>query len=74
MGKDGGLMADRVLRDKCEHARYEAHEVNLSPTGAVLAKLELCPGGPEVTDAEITEMAYSIWQAEQMDEYHREVL
>ncbi len=27
-----------------------------------------------VTDAEIQEMAYALWQAEQMDEYRREVL
>ena len=27
-----------------------------------------------VTATEVTEMAYSLWQAEQMDEYHRDVL
>ena len=27
-----------------------------------------------VTAQEITEMAYSLWQAEQMDEYHKDLL
>ncbi len=35
---------------------------------------EDCPGGHPVTATEITEMAYSLWQAEQMDEYHRDIL
>ena len=33
-----------------------------------------CPGGREVTATEIQEMAYSLWQAEQMNDYYRDVL
>ncbi len=33
-------MADRVLRDQCEHGRYDAHRWQFNPP---------CPGGREVT-------------------------
>ncbi len=39
-------MADRVLRDQCEHGRYEAHSWGYKPeTDGTYG----CPGGQEVT-------------------------
>ena len=71
----GGLMADRVLRDHSEPCGHEMAWIPGMLRSTLLSDLwqcgeDGCPGGREVTDAEITEMAYSIWQAEQMDEYH----
>ena len=73
-------MADRVLRDhsqSCEHDGYTTPLERLR--GHFLSTTnpdveQWCPGGREVTATEIQEMAYSLWQAEQMDEYHRDVL
>ena len=56
-------MAERVLRDHsepCEHGELASCHAWTD---------YLCPGGREVTAAEIQEMAYSLWQAERMDEY-----
>ena len=39
-----GLMADRVLREPCEHGRYEAHSYDHDVS--TIAKP--CPGGREV--------------------------
>ena len=36
-------MADRVLRDQCEHGRYDDHSTRIA------YKWERCPGGREVT-------------------------
>ncbi len=69
-------MANRVLRDHsegavCDHSNRYTHKMQSTKEGYAF---EMCPGGWEVTAAEIQEMAYSLWQAEQMDEYHRDVL
>ena len=37
-------MANRVLREPCEHGRYERHVVNINVS---------CPGGREVTDDDL---------------------
>ena len=68
----GRLMTERVLRDHSEPCKDLGRfkEAN----GVWGCDGYGCPGGREVTAAEIQEMAYSLWQAEQMDEYHRDVL
>ena len=71
-------MGDRVLRDHskpCGHDMGAWREWDEQGEGFVWQCTTIsCPGGREVTAAEIQEMAYSLWQAEQMDEYHRDVL
>ncbi len=71
------------LRDHskpCEHAPDDyskvwgdgfhiGHEYQWAPVHSAW-----CPGGQVVTTTDITEMAYSLWQAEQMDEYYKGVL
>ncbi len=49
-------MADRVLRDQCEHGRYEEHQVLvIDDAGGHYYEYEPCPGGREVTiDATFT--------------------
>ncbi len=43
-------MADRVLREQCEHGRYESHYPTLDdPEWASNDERGLCPGGREVT-------------------------
>ena len=69
-------MAERVLRDHSqpcgdpldEGGRYQYTD------GTWGCDAMGCPGGREVTAADIQEMAYSLWQAEQLDDYHRDVL
>ncbi len=46
-------MADRVLRDQCEHGRYEEHSVMWTDNRTTASYTSPCPGGPEVTEAEI---------------------
>ena len=69
-------MADRVLRDHTEPCEDDAdwYWEGTPERRIYLCNVSECPGGREVTAAEIQEMAYSLWQAEQMDEYHRDVL
>ncbi len=46
-------MADRVLREPCEHGRYEGHLVHDYDKGHWS-----CPGGRKVTDAELMKLAW----------------
>ncbi len=49
-------MADRVLRDQCEHGRYDEHRVSVG------WDVEPCPGGREVTiDYEAAAEALEVW-------------
>ena len=62
--------------ESCTHTEAFAEVDNITSDGVPVWQCRkfLCPGGRKVTATEITEMAYSLWQAEQMDEYHRGVL
>ena len=68
----GGLMADRVLRDQCEHGRYESHgeftsQIVRNDKDELTTESETtwCPGGREVSiDAicdEIWELGQGSW-------------
>ena len=60
-------MANRVLRDQCEHGRYESHYPTLDdPDWASNDERSLCPGGREVTEQDIHNMAMAIHLAEHL--------
>ena len=42
-------MANRVLRDQCEHGRYEEHSVMWTENKTTSSFTSPCPGGREVT-------------------------
>ncbi len=62
----------RDMDEDCKHGNTREHYPAWDGSGE--KGDESCPGGREVTAADITEMAHSLWQAEQMDEYHGNVL
>ena len=61
-------MADRVLRDHselCEHGSFASRYAHkLHPTKEGYA-FEMCPGGREVTDADVRELGYQVWLKDQ---------
>ena len=57
-------MADRVLREACEHGRYERHEEMVEADLPELVRFEPCSGGREVPvlqeiDAVYLEISYT---------------
>jgi len=65
-------MADRVLRDQCEHGRYERHQLpsweGIAPPPRKKLVAEWCLGGREVTiDHEAAEQEAGRWNRRAVD-------
>ena len=61
-------MAERVLRDQCDHGRYEKHEIK---TGRLYGTdiTEPCPGGREVSMIRLADYIESLPTPEAVVEF-----
>ena len=65
------------LRDHsqlCEHGSKYYHTLRHPEYPPWTGRFLACPGGRAVPEDEIVEMAHSIWYAEQMDAYRKDLL